>query len=146
LLDKESSSIDNDYLSAVKNGTYMKVPNGKDSSSEGHDKGKYTTGETPKAYSYEATKIELLAGQHGDVSSTSPRNSNNSISVVNLLNGVEKSYEKGKKLLDSSKVVDENGEPIIVLTQIHLTQVFFRIHLTQVSQEPLVHRRKLRQF
>jgi hypothetical protein len=103
------------------------------------------TGETPKAYSYEATKIELLAGQHGDVSSTSPRNSNNSISVVNLLNGVEKSYEKGKKLLDSSKVVDENGGTIIVLTQIHLTQVFFRIHSTQVTQRQVAHKTQVTQ-
>ena len=67
-----------------------------------------------KVHNYEATKIELLAGQHGDVSPTSPRNSNNSISVTNLLNGVEKSYEKEKNLLDSSKIVDENGEPLEV--------------------------------
>lgn len=54
-----------------------------------------------KAYSFEATKIELLAGQHeeaADVSEPSSRNSNNSILIVNLLNGVDKSYEKGKKL------------------------------------------------
>lgn len=54
------------------------------------------TRETTKAYSYEATKIELLAGQHGDVTMTSPRNSNNSITAANLLKGVEKSYGAGR--------------------------------------------------
>ena len=72
------------------------------------------TKETPKAYSYEATKIELLAGQPGDVAMTSPRNSNNSITAANLLQNVEKSYGNGTQLLDSSKVVDENGEPMVV--------------------------------
>lgn len=43
-------------------------------------------------HSYEATKIELLAGQHGDVTMTSPRNSNNSITATNLLKDVEKPY------------------------------------------------------
>lgn len=64
-------------------------------------------------YSYETTKIELLAGQNGDPVGT-PRYSNNSITGTNLLNGVEKSYEKGEKILDHSKVVDENGEPLVV--------------------------------
>ncbi len=63
---------------------------------------------TQSAYSYEATKIELLAGQSGDTeqSLTSPRYSNNSISATKLLNGVEKSYDKGKKLLDESENID----------------------------------------
>ncbi len=56
------------------------------------------TKETTKAYSYETTKIELLAGQHGDVTMTSPRNSHNSISVANLLKGIEKSDGSGKIL------------------------------------------------
>lgn len=80
------------------------------------------TKETPKAYSYEATKIELLegplsqtesshnlepnnsksevsAGQHGNVSgltSTFPRYSDKSITAAKLLYGVEKSYGGGK--------------------------------------------------
>ena len=54
------------------------------------------TGESTKAYSYEATKIELLAGQHGGVTMTPPRNSNNSITAANLLKGVEKSYGAGR--------------------------------------------------
>ncbi len=51
-----------------------------------------------KAYSYEATKIELLAGQHGKDSESErfPRNSNNSITAANLLKGVEKSYGAGR--------------------------------------------------
>ena len=60
------------------------------------------TKETTKAYSYETTKIELLAGQHGDVTMTSPRNSNNSISVANLLKGVEKSDGSGKILSEDN--------------------------------------------
>jgi hypothetical protein len=72
------------------------------------------TKENKKAYSYEVTEIELLDGQHKDVTMTSFRNSNNSIEGAKLLQDVESSKEKGKKLLDYSKVVDENGEPSIV--------------------------------
>ena len=56
------------------------------------------SGDPKKAYSYEATKIELLAGQHGKDPETErfPRNSNNSITAANLLHGVEKSYGGGK--------------------------------------------------
>lgn len=60
------------------------------------------TKETTKAYSYETTKIDLLVGQHGDVTMTSPRNSNNSISVANLLKGVEKSDGSGKILSEDN--------------------------------------------
>ena len=70
-----------------------------------------TQGATRKTYNYEATKIELLAGQTEPPVGDS-RNSNNSISVAKLLNGVEKSYEKGKKLLEDYSVpLDANGEP-----------------------------------
>ena len=61
------------------------------------------TKETPKAYSYEATKIELLSGQSGDVTMTSPRNDNNSILTAKLLKDIEKSYGKGVKLLKDDK-------------------------------------------
>ena len=65
-------------------------------------------------HSYEATKIELLAGTLVGANGSNP-NTNNSISTANLLKGVEKSYESGKYLLDDySKVVDENGEPMVV--------------------------------
>ena len=75
------------------------------------------TKETQKAYSYEVTKIELLAGQNEDVTKTSSRYSNNSITGAKLLQDVEKSHKKGEKLLDSSKIVDENGEPKVVYHQ-----------------------------
>ena len=61
------------------------------------------TNETTGTHSHEATKIELLAGQHGDVAMTSPRNSNNSISATKLLKDVEMSYVSGKKVLDASR-------------------------------------------
>ena len=77
-----------------------------------------------KAYSYEATKIELLAGTlvkpEGDNPNTNSSqmepleaidaqvqdhgsHSNDSISGTNLLKKVEMSYDKGKKLLDESE-------------------------------------------
>ena len=64
-----------------------------------------------KAYSYEATKIELLAGQHGKDSETErfPRNSNNSITAANLLQGVEKSYGDGKFFEDDG--MPRTGDP-----------------------------------
>ena len=48
-----------------------------------------------KAYSYEATKIELLAGTLGKPEDDAPR-TNNSITAANLLKGVEKSYGAGR--------------------------------------------------
>ena len=66
-----------------------------------------------KAYSYEATKIELLAGTLVGGKTSNP-NTNNSITGAKLLENVESAKEKGKKLLDYSKVVDENGEPLVV--------------------------------
>lgn len=64
------------------------------------------TKETSKAYSYEATKIELLSGLSGDVTMTSPRNDNNSILTAKLLKDIEKSYGKGVKLLKDNKSSD----------------------------------------
>ena len=76
-----------------------------------------------KAYSYEVTEIEPLEGtletthtQNADfVSSTS----NNSITGAKLLKGIENS--KGLPILNSSKVVDENGEPKVVYHQTNRT-------------------------
>jgi hypothetical protein len=80
-----------------------------------------------KAHSYEVTKIELLAGNMANTDNSTDPNTNNSISLspnrtantvspieaAKLLNGVEKSYEKGRFILDDhSKVVDANGEPM----------------------------------
>lgn len=88
------------------------------------------------ARSYEATKIELLAGTlvkpEGDNPNTNSSqmepleaidaqaqghgsHSNNSISVANLLKNVEMSYDKGKKLLDESEkmgILSENQRKI----------------------------------
>lgn len=66
-----------------------------------------------KAYSYEATKIELLTGTLGKPKGDTP-SANNSISVAKILNNVEKSHGNGEKVLDFSHVVDENGEPLAV--------------------------------
>ena len=55
------------------------------------------THEKTKLYSYEATKIELLDGQSGDVAMTSPRNSNNSITVAKIIKGFETTKKNGEK-------------------------------------------------
>ena len=57
-------------------------------------------------HSYEATKIELIAGTWENRRGPSP-NTKSSISGANLLKDVEMSYDKGKKLLDESKKRDE---------------------------------------
>ena len=91
------------------------------------------------AYTYQVTKVELLISG----SATSDALSNpTSVSATKLLNGVEKSYDSGKKVLDdeylravnsgdmekaqrmvleaakaampNTKVVDEDGNPLIV--------------------------------
>lgn len=72
--------------------------------------------EPNRAYSYEATKIELLAGTLVDGKTTDP-STNNSISAAKLLENIESSKGKGKKLLDCSKVLDKNGEPMVVYHQ-----------------------------
>ena len=61
------------------------------------------TKETTNTHSYEATKIELLAGQHGGVTMTPPRYSNNSISAAKLLENVGMSYNPGEKVLTASE-------------------------------------------
>lgn len=62
-------------------------------------------GEENKPHSYEVTKIELLDSPGKRENPDRPHSDapNNSISAAKLLNGVEKSYDKGKKLLDESK-------------------------------------------
>lgn len=68
-----------------------------------------------RPYTYEVIKIELLNGSSQEGTSSSDASSN-SISGAKLLKGVEKSYDKGKLLLDESKKVSEssiNSEEII---------------------------------
>ena len=56
-----------------------------------------------KAYSYEATKIELLAGTLvGEKNSSNP-GTNNSISVAKLLKDVDMTYNPGVKVLEESR-------------------------------------------
>ena len=55
------------------------------------------TNNPSKAQSYEINEIELVAGQNKRVMPLY-RYSTNSISAANLLKGVEKSYDPGKKL------------------------------------------------
>ena len=55
-----------------------------------------------KAYSYEATKIELLAGTLVGRDISSNPGTNNSISVAKLLKDVEMSYRPGVKVLEES--------------------------------------------
>ena len=70
--------------------------------------------EKTKAYSYEVTEIELLEGTAGDDRNPLLRTTNNSITTAKLLKNIESSKYSGKKLLDFSQIVDENGEPRVV--------------------------------
>lgn len=55
------------------------------------------TSKEPKSpHSYEATKIELLAGTLGNSENSLSPSTNNSITAANLLKGVEKSYDAGR--------------------------------------------------
>jgi hypothetical protein len=76
----------------------------------------YKGSQANNPHSYEVTKIELLEGKpvsRNNASNTAQ--SSNSISAAKLLNNIEKTYEKGKFILDDhSKVVDSNGEPQVV--------------------------------
>lgn len=77
-----------------------------------------------KAYTYEVTKIELLDSTDGErtgLSSSYQSNSNgvgshpqpkvgSSYPLAKLLQNVGKSYEKGKNLLDESKIADESTD------------------------------------
>lgn len=66
------------------------------------------THEKTKLYSYEATKIELLDGQSGDVAMTSPRNSNNSITVAKIIKGFETTKKNGEKVdVEAPKTFEE---------------------------------------
>lgn len=73
----------------------------------------FTSKEPKVPHSYEATKIELLAGTLGDSDNSPSPSTNNSISVAKLLQGVKKSNSE-EEILNASKVVDENGEPLVV--------------------------------
>ena len=60
------------------------------------------TNNPSKAQSYEINEIELVAGQNKRVMPLY-RYSTNSISAANLLKGIEKSYDPGKKLIENTE-------------------------------------------
>ena len=66
-----------------------------------------------RAYTYEIMKIELTSGNTDSKIKDIPT-LDNSISFAKLLQNVENDKKNGEKLLDFSKVVDENGEPKVV--------------------------------
>ena len=64
-----------------------------------------------KAYAYQVSEIEVLAGKPENAYTFGTRST--SISGLNLLQGVKKA--NGKLVLDDySKIIDENGEPLVV--------------------------------
>ena len=87
-----------------------------------------------KAYSYEATKIELLAGTLVKPEGDDP-NTNNSVTAANLLKGVEKSYGGGKFFEDYNKVreqfIDEQGAE----HSDHVKEVSTRLDNLSVARE-----------
>lgn len=65
-----------------------------------------------KPYTYEVTKIELLAPATDNVKDNTtnhPRTPSNSINATKLLQKVEKSYDKGVKVLEESISSEENS-------------------------------------
>lgn len=64
-------------------------------------------------YTYEIAKIELVDGKTVIDFSNNP-SSNNSITFAKLLHNVENDKKNGEKLLDYTKIVDANGEPMVV--------------------------------
>ncbi len=87
-----------------------------------------------KAYSYEATKIELLAGTLVKPEDDDP-NTNNSITAANLLNGVEKSYDGGKFFEDYNKIREQFiGEKGAAAAE-HAEEVSVRLDNLSVARE-----------
>ena len=78
------------------------------------------TSQEPKVpHSYEATKIELLAGTLGNSDNSLSPNTNNSITAAKLLNGVEKSYGGGRFFEDEDKVRLEEAISNRTLAGVH---------------------------
>lgn len=69
--------------------------------------------QSQRAYTYEVMKIELTSGNTDSKKEDIPT-LDNSISFAKLLQNVENDNKNGKKILDSSKIVDANGEPKVV--------------------------------
>ena len=69
--------------------------------------------QSQRAYTYEVMKIELTSGNTDSKKEDIPT-LDNSISFAKLLQNVENDNKNGEKILDFSKIVDENGEPKVV--------------------------------
>ena len=65
--------------------------------------------QTNKPYIFEAIKIELLDESNSSISASNGPNSLGglSIRVANILQNIEKSYDKGRFLLKESKKINE---------------------------------------
>ena len=87
-----------------------------------------------KAYSYEATKIELLAGTLVKPEDDDP-NTNNSITAAKLLNGVEKSYDGGKFFEDYNKIREQFIGEKGAATADHADEVNTRLDNLSVARE-----------
>lgn len=72
------------------------------------------TRESTHTHSYEATKIELLVGLHGDVTMTSPRNSNSSTDSDTLLAGTWENQKGPSPNTNSSTNSDMLSEGTLV--------------------------------
>lgn len=60
-------------------------------------------------------KKKLLEGTPGESNKgTLTRATNSPILLAKLLKNIDKSYGNGEKNIDSSQIVDENGEPMVV--------------------------------
>ncbi|MBO4369792.1 MAG: hypothetical protein J5808_00335, partial [Paludibacteraceae bacterium] len=65
---------------------------------------KEALGKDIRPYSYEVTKIELLISGSSQNGTSASDALSNSIPMAKILQGIEKSYDKGKKVLDESLV------------------------------------------
>lgn len=93
-----------------------------------------------KEYSYEVTNVELLEGKSSSSSNGVSNVSDVFVTGAKLLQGVEKSYEKGKKLLDESEKSNTNSDKT---TRFRTSQQLnetpqsraIRTHVTRLSEK-----------
>ena len=100
------------------------------------------TSKGPKVpHSYEATKIELLAGTLGNSENSLSPSTNNSITLANLLKGVEKSYthetffNEGNELLRDGEAKDDSNSNEFGNSKEEISQSHERVTLPTAVQE-----------
>ena len=100
------------------------------------------TSKGPKVpHSYEATKIELLAGTLGNSENSLSPSTNNSITLANLLKGVEKSYthetffNEGNELLRDGEAKDDSNSNEFGNSKEEVSQSHERVTLPTAVQE-----------